>query len=119
MAPAAAIDRKSAIGAYTNDTASLMSHEDKVCSIEEGKLADMIVLDKNLFEIAATEIGKTNVLRTVFNGSVIYDAKSDPTGEEAIEELYGVQLDLTGESGHACCQWHLLRLNQKEPGETK
>ena len=70
-----------------------MGHEDTVGSIEQGKVVDMIVLDKNLFEIPVTEIGKTNVLQTIFNGSVVYDAASDSTGEEAIEEQYDVDLD--------------------------
>ena len=33
----------------------------------------MIVLNHNLFEIPATDIHKTTVLRTVFKGSVVYE----------------------------------------------
>lgn len=116
LSPAEAIDLESAIRAYTIDEAFLMGHEDTVGSIEKGKVADLIVLDKNLFEIPVTQIGKTKVLQTIFNGSVIYDAATDPTGEEAIEKAYHVELDLTGESGKACCeiqeqQLHRLKLS--------
>ena len=96
-----AIDLESAIRAYTINSAYLMGHEDTVGSIETGKVADMIVLDSNLFDIPATEIGKTKVLQTIFNGAVVYDSSTDPSSEEAIEEEYGADLDLEGEEwGH-------------------
>jgi cytosine/adenosine deaminase-related metal-dependent hydrolase len=77
-----------------------MDQEDKVGSIEVGKRADMIVLDRNLFETPPTEIGATNVKLTVFDGEVVFDASQDPVGEEAIEEQYDVELDLDGEHGY-------------------
>ncbi len=43
-------------------------------SIEEGKSADMIVLNHNLFEIPVTEIHKTEVQKTLFKGKVVYQA---------------------------------------------
>ena len=97
LAPAEAIDLGTAIRAYTVNAAYLMGHEDAVGSIEEGKIADMIVLDRNLFEIPATEIGTTRVLRTIFNGSVVFDSSSDPASEESLQEQYEVDLDLEGE----------------------
>ena len=41
-------------------------------SIEEGKYADMIVLDRNLFEIPAENIDGTLVLNTIFEGKSVY-----------------------------------------------
>ena len=75
LAPEEASDLESAIRAYTINGAYLMGHDDTVGSIEEGKVADMIVLDRNLFEIPATEIGQAKVLQTIFNGKVVYDEK--------------------------------------------
>lgn len=46
-------------------------------SIEVGKLANMIVLDRNLFEIPPGEIGGTVVLKTVFEGDVVYRAEAN------------------------------------------
>jgi len=43
-------------------------------SIEEGKSADMIVLNHNLFEIEATEIHNTEVQKTIFQGKEVYSA---------------------------------------------
>ena len=41
-------------------------------SIEEGKYADMIVLDRNLFEIPVEDIVSTKVLFTIFEGKIVY-----------------------------------------------
>ena len=49
--------------------------EDITGSIETGKLANMIVLDRNLFDVAPSEIGGTVVLKTVFEGEVVYSAE--------------------------------------------
>ena len=45
-------------------------------SIETGKMADLIVLDKNLFEIPVTEIDKAKVLLTLFEGKEAFCHRS-------------------------------------------
>jgi len=57
-------------GAYANFL------ENVTGSIEVGKSADMIVLDKNLFEIPVNEISKVKVLLTLFAGKEVYREKS-------------------------------------------
>jgi predicted amidohydrolase YtcJ len=48
-------------------------HEDEVTgSLEVGKFADLIVLDRNPFKVPAEEIAKTQVLETVLGGKVVY-----------------------------------------------
>jgi predicted amidohydrolase len=42
-------------------------------TLEAGKLADIVVLDQNIFEIEIDSIGDTQVLVTIFNGKVVYD----------------------------------------------
>ncbi|MFD2498205.1 amidohydrolase family protein [Rhizorhabdus histidinilytica] len=41
-------------------------------SIEVGKFANMIVLDRDLLNISAAEIGETKVLSTIFEGREVY-----------------------------------------------
>jgi predicted amidohydrolase YtcJ len=53
-------------GAYANFL------EKETGSIEVGKKADLIVLDKNLFEIPVTEISKARVLMTLFEGEEVF-----------------------------------------------
>jgi len=89
----------------TLDSAYLMNNEDSVESIEVGKQADMIILNQNLFEIPVSKISATKVLKTIFDGRVVYDASSSPTGVVAIEKHYGTELDFTGKHGYPGCEW--------------
>jgi len=47
--------------------------EEKLGSIEEGKFADFIVRDQNLFEIPIAEVYRTIVEQTYLNGALVYD----------------------------------------------
>ena len=40
--------------------------------LKEGMLAEVIVLDRNLFEVKPTEILDTKVLVTIMDGEIIY-----------------------------------------------
>lgn len=53
-------------GAYAN----FMEHE--TGSIEVGKKADLVVLERNLFEIPLEEIGDVKVMMTMFEGKMVY-----------------------------------------------
>jgi len=50
-----------------------MKMEDKIGSIEVGKLADFIVLERNIFEIPATEIAEIEIRQTYFEGELVYE----------------------------------------------
>ncbi|MGW8143313.1 MAG: amidohydrolase, partial [Anaerolineales bacterium] len=56
-------------GAYANFL------EDQLGTLEVGKQADFVVLDKNLFELSETDIVETNILLTYVAGSEVYRAK--------------------------------------------
>lgn len=66
------ISIEAAIRAYTIDAAYTMRHEHKLGTIETGKEADLIVLDRNIFNIPANEIRQTRVNATYFQGRLIY-----------------------------------------------
>jgi len=59
-----------AIRANTYGAAYGIGVEDNIGSIEEGKLADMIVLEKNLFDIDPHDIHKAKVLMTMMDGVI-------------------------------------------------
>ncbi len=61
-----------AIRANTYGAAYGIGVEDKLGSIETGKLADLIVLDKNLFDIDPHDIYKAKILITIMDGKVRY-----------------------------------------------
>lgn len=66
------VDLATMIDAYTINGAYLMSLDDKQGSIEIGKRADFVVLDRNLFEIPSSEISDAEVVMTVFDGEDVY-----------------------------------------------
>jgi predicted amidohydrolase YtcJ len=68
------IDLITALDMYTRNAAYIMRLEDKTGSIEVGKRADLIVLDRNLFESPVTEINEARVLLTVMDGKTVYSA---------------------------------------------
>jgi predicted amidohydrolase YtcJ len=102
--PDQAIDVPTAIEAYTLGPAQITGQGDKTGSIEIGKLADMIVLDQNILAIEPAQIGNTKVLQTVLGGEVVYDASIDPSGEDAIEAKFDVDLDFEEGAGGGSCQ---------------
>ncbi len=69
-------DLESIIESYTINGAYLMRQEDKTGSIQVGKFADIIVVDRNIFEIPISEIGETSVLFTFLEGEQIFPKNS-------------------------------------------
>jgi predicted amidohydrolase YtcJ len=68
------VDLATMIDAYTINGAYTMSLEDKQGSIEVGKRADLVVVDRNLFEIPPSEISDASVTMTIFDGRTVYQA---------------------------------------------
>jgi predicted amidohydrolase YtcJ len=62
-----------AVRAYTINGAYLESKEDEKGSIEAGKLADFVVLDRDIFTVDPSEIVETRVLMTIVGGEVVYE----------------------------------------------
>jgi predicted amidohydrolase YtcJ len=60
------------IACFTINGARANFLERETGSIEVGKKADMVVLEKNLFEIPETDIADTKVMMTVFEGRAVY-----------------------------------------------
>ena len=57
---------------FNNDGAYANFLEQDTGSLEVGKAADLVVLDRNLFEIPASEINNAKVLFTLFEGKEVY-----------------------------------------------
>jgi predicted amidohydrolase YtcJ len=64
------ITLEEAIRASTIDAAYQLRLDDKVGTIEVGKRADLIVLDKNLFELPPEHISSAQVVLTLMDGTV-------------------------------------------------
>ncbi|MFZ0708301.1 MAG: amidohydrolase [Candidatus Korobacteraceae bacterium] len=64
-----------ALRAYTLDSAYVLDLEKQIGSLEVGKLADIVVLEKDLYKIPPADISTTKVELTMMNGHVTYRAK--------------------------------------------
>jgi predicted amidohydrolase YtcJ len=74
--PKERISLEDTIKAYTLGAAIAGRREKTEGSLEVGKLADLIVLSQNLFEIPANQTGKTEVVLTMVGGRVVYESAS-------------------------------------------
>jgi predicted amidohydrolase YtcJ len=70
----AGLTRAQVLRAITMNSAYELHQDELTGSLEVGKLADLIVLDRNVLEIPAEEIAQVKVLQTVVGGLVVYRA---------------------------------------------
>jgi hypothetical protein len=71
--PEEKISLEEALFGYTINGAYAEFAEKVKGTIESGKFADLVVLDKNIFNLDPGKIREASVLYTVFNGSVIFE----------------------------------------------
>ena len=72
--PEQSLSREQALQFYTINNAKIMFLDDLVGSIEVGKLADLVVLDRDPLTCPEQEISDTRVLRTYFAGKLVYQS---------------------------------------------
>lgn len=70
--PEQKISVEQAIKAYTYNPAYASFQEDTKGSISSGKLADMVVLSRDILTIPSEEIKDTEILYTITNGRIVY-----------------------------------------------
>lgn len=68
------LSREDVLRAITINAAYELHEDDVTGSLEAGKLADFIVLDRNPLKIPAEDIANTRVLETVVGGKTVYSA---------------------------------------------
>lgn len=73
--PGQKLDIHQAIAAYTTGSAYAEFMEKEKGLLAPGMLADFVVLDRDITQVAPAEILKTKVLRTVVGGTTVYEAK--------------------------------------------
>lgn len=79
-----------ALRAYTIDAAYASFSEESLGSLEPGKLADMVVVNRNLFEMPANEINQAQVEMTIVGGKTVYQrGKTTPSAVDAAAPTAG------------------------------
>jgi len=76
--PEEALTREQVVRFYTINNARVLGCDDKLGSLEAGKLADLVVLDTHLLTCPAEKIAKTQVLRTYVGGKLVHQANGRP-----------------------------------------
>ncbi|WP_350302504.1 amidohydrolase family protein [Peribacillus frigoritolerans] len=71
--PHECITLSEALKAYTAGSAYGAFRDEELGTLEVGKLADIIVLERNLFEVPTEEIPNTKVQLTIVDGKVVFD----------------------------------------------
>ncbi len=66
------VSRTDALIAHTRNNAELLFMEDQLGSLEVGKLADLLVLDKDYLSIDEQDISEITPLLTISNGNIVY-----------------------------------------------
>jgi predicted amidohydrolase YtcJ len=74
--PAQRLTVKQAVDGYTIGAAFAGRREKTEGSLETGKLADLIIVSQNVFDINPEKIGATTVLATIVGGRLVYQANS-------------------------------------------
>ena len=73
--PEQAIDLETALRIFTINGAAAGKQADRTGSIEVGKSADFIVLDRNIFQVPVEDISETKVVLTVVSGKEVYGSE--------------------------------------------
>jgi predicted amidohydrolase YtcJ len=73
------IAREAALIAHTRANASLLFQEKNLGSLESGRLADLVVLDRNYLTVAADQLADIKPVMTMVGGRIAYDGHVLPT----------------------------------------
>lgn len=72
LSPVERVTLEQAIESYTRNAAYANFKDDVSGSLEVGKSADLVVLDRDLFKIPVTDIARTRVLVTLYAGEAVH-----------------------------------------------
>jgi len=57
----------------TINPARLLRHADRTGSVEPGKFADLVVLGRDLFDVAADAVSDVRIVATLLQGEGVFD----------------------------------------------
>jgi hypothetical protein len=69
------VSREQALIAHTRSNAFFIFQEDNLGSIQPGKYADLLVLDRDYFAVPASQIKDLRPLMTMVGGKIVYSSK--------------------------------------------
>lgn len=78
------LSREETLHSFTLAAAYAAHQEDRLGSLEPGKWADFIVVDRDYFTIPAAEIDDIQVIQTWIGGEMVYERCQDPDSAECM-----------------------------------
>ena len=72
--PGQHLTREEAIRTFTRENSWYLRMEDRIGSLELGKLADLVVLDRDYFTIPESQIRDIRSVLTIVDGDIVHDA---------------------------------------------
>ena len=72
--PGERLSRDEALASFTRHVAFAAHAETLLGTLEAGKLADLVVLSKDIMRVAPPEILTTNVRMTIVGGEIVYSS---------------------------------------------
>jgi predicted amidohydrolase YtcJ len=75
LAPSQMITLKEAIDIYTVNGARQFGHANTLGQIKPGYIADLVVIDRNIFKVPITQVHDTKAVMTFIDGKLVYEAK--------------------------------------------
>ena len=82
-----AVTLEEAVHLYTAGGAYSQQREDEAGSIKDGKVADFVVVDRNIFEVPIHEVHQTQVVQTFVGGREVYNQSQ----KDEVIDFYGEQ----------------------------
>lgn len=71
--PQAVADVHTAVALMTIESAKLLGQADITGSMQAGKFADLVIIDKDIFAMKKSQIGQAKIMATIMNANVVYD----------------------------------------------
>ena len=71
------LTRHEALRLYTINNAFLTFEEKEKGSIETGKLADFVVLDRDILKVDLDQVKDAKVMKTFLGGDLVYEVKPE------------------------------------------
>jgi predicted amidohydrolase YtcJ len=69
------LTRQEALRLFTKGNSWFLRMEEKIGTVEDGKLADLVVLDRDYFTVPEADIRKIRSVLTIVDGRIVHDAK--------------------------------------------